>query len=191
MAETRSSSPPALRSTDRYKPRCVYCSRKFNHYNDLYTHTLEDHHIRLSASHVCWRCDQVCKSEAGLWRHMAFAHYKLSRKRTMHHSLQRMERDSGSQEEEPAMAKSRRVEVASTLIDLSDCMSELKRECTKTEVETLAACPVCHLGLRREEGLRHISTHQKEVVEAFGRMRNYGAKLAVMKLVWEMQGLDG
>lgn len=90
------------------------------------------------------------------------------------------------------MTKSRKVEVLSpTLIDLSDSTSELKPDCTKTEEDTVATCPLCHVGLGREEGLRHINGHQDEVMEAFGRMRNYGAKLAVLKLVWAIQGLDG
>ena len=189
MAETRSSpSPP--RPYDN-KHRCIYCGRKFGQYDHLYTHTLKDHHVRLSTAHVCWRCDHVCKSEAGLWRHMAFAHYKL-RKRTVVQP-ERTGGERGSWEEEPPTAKSRKVErdAQPPLIDLEDCTSDLKQDGSKTEVEGLTVCPVCQVGLRREVGLEHINKHQLEVGEAIGRMRNFGAKLVVMKLVWEMQGLDG
>lgn len=187
MAETRSSpSPP--RASDHYKPRCIYCGRKFSQYDDLYTHTLEDHHIRLSEGHICWRCDRVCKTEGGLWRHMALAHYKL-RRRTVH--MPRTDSELWNWDEEPPTAQSVKPEISTQpqpLIDLSDGASEVKQDSTKVEEET--TCPVCHIALRREDGLQHINAHQWEMGEAIGRMRNFGAKLTVMKLVWEMQGLD-
>jgi uncharacterized C2H2 Zn-finger protein len=189
MEETR-LSPSPLRHSDRYKPRCTYCGRKFNTYGDLHTHTLEEHHIRLTAEHICWRCNLVCKNEAGLWRHMACAHYKISRKKSGQRFISWPEGGQGNSEEEPNLVKSRKVEPqTSSLIDLCDC--EVKQDVVKTDAEeVLITCPVCKAALRQDRGLEHLNKHQLEVGEALARMQNFGAKLVVMKLVLEMQGLD-
>lgn len=181
-------SPSPLRHSDRYKPRCTYCGRKFNTYGDLHTHTLEEHHIRLSAEHTCWRCNIVCKNEAGLWRHMACAHYKINTKKTSQRYISWPEGAQGNSEEEPNLAKHRKVEPQTSLIDLCDC--EVKQDAVKTEAEVLIACPMCKAALRQDSGLEHLNKHQHEFDEAFARIKNFGAKFVVMKLVLEMQGLD-
>lgn len=186
MEETREKARRP-KAADHYKHRCMYCSRLYNVYDDLFNHSLTKHHVRLTDQHVCWRCNTVCCSEQGLWKHIAFTHYGIGRRSCFGRKRLRRDADMEGIKAEPVMKVSKVESFPS--VEREPCMIDLCENSDDLKKETTATCPICQTPLSAEEGLSHLNGHQKEVVQAYTHIQNFDAKLVLTKLIHETQAL--